>query len=289
MRTRTQNLMEKYPELAHRSSSPKSTLLQLPNEILLEIYRHVDAILDAASLALVDGRLFAVSWQRLDELHRLQYGNWAGDQIICLGKSTKVDDLPKSVTAVWEEQAEWMERLEIEVGPDRGDPDELDDPLQQANNNHVDRDSSGSGMATRPGLRMESRPDMRTKTMALTLIRGAWKAISPKLTIPEERKAPYRRIRWYYTSPKGDDSLWDSRRRYDSKAFRELLQPETPKPHEQVLCNISKGQYVRADAIRRGITPLRRGAYTNDYKMAFSGTALANYVVLISAGDFNSL
>lgn len=168
-----------------------------------------------------------------------------------------------------------MERLEIEVGPDRGDPDELDDPLQQANNNHVDRDSPGSedgdSSESEDGV-SSGHEDEDDGSDA-----DSWSMEShiTQVDDPEERKAPYRRIRWYYTSPKGDDSLWDSRRRYDSKAFRELLQPETPKLHEQVLCNISKGQYVRADAMPKRDSRYGRGAYNNDYKIGLSQALLS--------------
>lgn len=169
-----------------------------------------------------------------------------------------------------------MERLEIEVGPDRGDPDELDDPLQQANNNHVDRDSSGSEDGDSSGSEDGVSSGYEDEDDGSDADSWSMESHITQVDDPEERKAPYRRIRWYYTSPKGDDSLWDSRRRYDSKAFRELLQPETPKPHEQVLCNISKGQYVRADALpKRDNSRYGRSAYTNDFKMDLSQALLS--------------
>ena len=103
-------LSSTYPRIVHRSVSPRSNLLRLPNELLATIFAHITSLEDAACLCLADGRLFAVGFpRRINELQDLTYAKWAGDRIVCMGENASDDDLPEGVLKAMKEQLEQWE------------------------------------------------------------------------------------------------------------------------------------------------------------------------------------
>ncbi|KAI0338813.1 hypothetical protein BDW22DRAFT_677627 [Trametopsis cervina] len=114
-----------WPRLTHRSKSPNSKLLSLPDELLCEVFRSmgVEDYYSAVLLCLADGRLLDIGFYEVQRLKKLTYADYAGDRIAFIGTPTLQDFLPYGVQALFEEQ-----KAEFRRGKDnKDDKDEMDD------------------------------------------------------------------------------------------------------------------------------------------------------------------
>ncbi|KAJ7110902.1 hypothetical protein C8R44DRAFT_883365 [Mycena epipterygia] len=94
------------PVLSHSSKNAKpsretAVLVNLPVEMIYEIYSHLDDLVDAVCLSITCQVLWEVG---RSDLHRRAEKSaatysWAGDRIICLGAETRSKDLPANLLA----------------------------------------------------------------------------------------------------------------------------------------------------------------------------------------------
>ncbi|KAF9814071.1 hypothetical protein IEO21_05311 [Rhodonia placenta] len=71
--------------------------LDLPAELLIEIFGNLDDISDALFLTLTNMHLWAIGHERIYEILCSSMGTWAGHRIMCIDDYTKFDDMPEGV------------------------------------------------------------------------------------------------------------------------------------------------------------------------------------------------
>lgn len=188
-----------FPRLAHRSKSPNSKLLRLPDELLWMVFQNLgpECLSDAVRLCLADGRLLDIGYHEVQKLKRLVYADCVGDRVACIGGYATIEDFPENMKALVKEHvAQAGDLLREDESKDDEDEFRPDDFCWVAERVYIDVER-GSHV----------RCDIYTDTMiSRRMLEGEWDA--------------YRRLH---------DPLYDSSQPW-------------------VLCNISKGLYVRVDA-----------------------------------------
>ncbi|KAI0338553.1 hypothetical protein BDW22DRAFT_1362588 [Trametopsis cervina] len=188
-----------YPRFAHRSKSPDSKLLRLPDELLWMVFRNIgpESFSDAVCLCLADGRLLDVGYHEVQKLKQLIYADCAGDRIAFLGDYT--EDFPASVEALAKGQL-----AEFQAS-------------KNSQNNSSDSDEE------------EDAYQYRFYEVVEEIYRKV---------IHDARE---------YEMMNHD--VFDKLRVAEQGVYFELMEASYKSSQPWVLCNISKGVYVRADAI----------------------------------------
>lgn len=98
------------------------TLLLLPNELILEIFRSIDDTLDAILLGLAAERLWKVGETIIIRLLSKLIAPWNGSRLICVGEYVGVNDLPPSIA----HDQTLLERIESTWTDDNREPSLFD-------------------------------------------------------------------------------------------------------------------------------------------------------------------
>ncbi|KAI0083571.1 hypothetical protein BDY19DRAFT_910510 [Irpex rosettiformis] len=191
-------LCAKYPQVTHRSASPESKLLCLPDELLSMIFKYMTGLADAVCLCMADDRMFAIGFPRVIELQASAYANWAGDHVLCMGDNTDDNDLPESIQGTVDDYLEewWEEYL-----------------LSEDYGRSLDAYLNVKDLVQKVETGFYTEEHVRSNRSL-----GSW-------------------------PPKGFKST------KDWYLYKEMIQPKYELLHPWVLCNLSKGKYVRADVV----------------------------------------
>lgn len=171
---------------------------------------------DTICLCLADGHLLGVGLSRVIELQRALFASWAGRRVICLGNYAEDDDYPPSIQGYVEQELRRMHDIDAESDGD------------------IEPDSDGNNEPNSDGDSEEDEDE-------------------------DERPKFYELVQEHYETFKNGDESWyqpdDSRRTHmlnsdEKKAYLFLSEPKYPSPDQQILCNLSKGEYVRNQALQ---------------------------------------
>lgn len=235
------------------SSNEDAQLLHLPDDILFLVFHHIDWLGDAVCLALSDGKLFEIGLYRLDQLYKRWYARWAGQRVLLLGELTEIDDFPEHLKTTMEQEVKRMKKsrkksndgsenngdndndstTSAEEDVEEGASDDEDDG-DNTSGSSGDEDTSGSSDEDDEG-------DGRSRNSVFSLVcrryAASTKWFEPKLVLELMDIL----VPWSKTMDRSHYA-----------AFRSLLVPRYPNPDELILCNLSKGEFVRAAAIPDG-------------------------------------
>ncbi|TCD71462.1 hypothetical protein EIP91_010168 [Steccherinum ochraceum] len=197
---------------------PLGAFHKLPAELISMLFLAMDDYMDIAVLALTNTVFFEEGYSRLARLAEEAY-SWAGDRLICVGDSCRIDDLPTGVFNSTE-----IDELRKLMSSGQG-----------GDNDHGDRTVHDAFEAAMSG---------RLPSPMSSLLPSSW---SWSLTNMGSRRS----IRILLRMSKLDKDLYcylEGLTRYDKEDRRYPLASED---RPWVLCNLTAGEYVRASAISK--------------------------------------